>query len=306
MGNEVFINIPGLLSGNPLNKNDSSALLLDSRFATAYNLSAGDSIALNTGGVPTHYLIKGIVKDAEYIYYAPEGLTIPDYERYGFAFINESFIPDFPFNELVVKIKERSFVSQEQVVEDVRNLIGNVSIINRMHQPSYRKIFDTMVGIKQIGLLFSIAFFLVATFVTSITVDRMMENQRLNLGTLRALGYAKKEIIARYSVFGFIITVPSLIIGWFISYGIANMLYDLGTAYYTIEKTGVYYFSFHLFGAVMCVLMIICSAVFFNCNKTLKDITASLLRPKPPKQGKRVLLEKASFFWNRLSFSGKI
>jgi putative ABC transport system permease protein len=305
--NEIFINIPGLLSGNLLNRNDSTALLLDSRFATAYNLSAGNVITLNSSGVSAHWRIKGIVKNAEYLYYAPEGLTIPDYERYGFAFINASSIPDIPFNELVVKIKEESAISQEQVVKDVRNLIGNVNIINRMHQPSYRKISDTMDGIKQIGLLFSIAFFLVVGFVTWITIDRMMEKQRQNLGTLRALGYSKKEITARYSVFGFIITAPSLILSWLISrYGIANMLYELGTTYYTIEKTGVYYFSHHIFGATICVLLIICGAVFFNCGKTLKSTTASLLRPKPPKQGKRILLEKIGFFWNHLSFSGKI
>lgn len=305
--NEALVNVPGLLSGNLLNRNDSATLLLDSRFATAYNLSVGDSITLNSSGVSTHCLIKGIVRSSEYLYYAPEGLTIPDYKRYGFGFVNSSFCPDVQFNELVMTLKDEMDISQEQVTKDIRNSIGIVNITNRMHQPSYRKISDTMAGIKQIGLLFSIAFFLVVGFVTWITIDRMMENQRQNLGTLRALGYAKEEIIVRYSIFGFIIIVPSLILSWFISrYGIANMLYELGTTYYTIEKSGVYYYSYHIFGATMCVLLIILSAVFFNCSKTLKVTTASLLRSKPPKQGKRILLEKFGLFWNNLSFSGKI
>lgn len=304
---KALINIPELVEGNTLEETDTTVLLLDSRLAEAYQLSVGDSLLLSDGTASTSWLIKGIVKNAEYLYYAPEGLTIPDYNRYGFAYTNASAVPDIAFNELILTTSENEDIKQEQIMNDIRQEIGVTNIISRRHQPSYRKIADTMVGIQQVGLLFSIAFFLVAAFITWITIDRLMENQRQNLGMLLALGYSKSEIIMRYSIYGLIISMPSMVLSWFISrYFIANMLYELGTTYYTIDKDGVDYFSFHFFLASLCIIIITCGAIFFSCRKTLNTTSAKLLRPKPPKQGHQILLERMAFLWRNLSFSEKI
>jgi putative ABC transport system permease protein len=82
----------------------------------------------------------------------------------------------------------------------------------------------------------------------------MMENQRQHLGTLRSLGYSKKEIIGRYALFGVLITIPSMILGWVIArYLIAESLYGIGITYYTIEATGVASFTPHFFVSALCV-----------------------------------------------------
>lgn len=301
------INVPELLDGSQLDGSETNALLLDSRFAQAHGLSVGDMITAGEGERQTQWLIKGIVRDVEYVYYAPEGLTVPDYRKYGFAYTNASSLPDVAFNEIILTVNESSTLSQEEIAKIVRETLAGANILSRHHQTSYRKVADAMTGVKQIGLLFSIAFFLTAALVTWITVSRMMENQRQHLGTLRSLGYSKKEITGRYVLLGVLITLPSMILGWVVArYLIAEFLYDIGIAYYTIEATGVTPFTPHFFVAALCVAAITCGGVVLSCLKSLKSTPAALMRPKPPAQGHRILLEKITPFWLRLSFSGKI
>lgn len=301
------INVPELLDGDLLDGSETNALLLDSRFAEAHGLSVDDRITTGDGEGQTEWMIKGIVRNVEYVYYAPEGLTVPDYHKYGFAYTNVSSLPDVTFNEIIFTVNKGSNLSQEEITKAVRETIDGANILSRPHQTSYRKVADAMTGVKQIGLLFSVAFFLTAALVTWITVSRMMENQRQHLGALRSLGFSKKEIMRRYALFGILITIPSMIWGWLFSrYLIAQSLYNVGIAYYTIEATGLKAFSLHLLLSALCVAAVTCGAAVLSCHKSLKSTPSELMRPKPPAQGHRILLERITPFWRGLSFSGKI
>ena len=303
----AVINVPELLSGSELDGSETNALLLDSRFAQAHGLCVNDMIIAGEGEKQTQWLVKGIVRDVEYVYYAPEGLTIPDYHKYGFAYTNASSLPDVAFNEIILTVNRRSELPQEEFANKVRETLEGANILSRQHQTSYRKVADAMTGVKQIGLMFSVAFFLTAALVTWITVSRMMENQRQHLGTLRSLGYSKKEIIGRYAIFGVLITIPSMILGWVIArYLIAESLYSIGITYYTIEATGVKPFTPHFFVSTLCVAAATCCGTMLSCSKSLKSTPAALMRTKPPAQGHRILLERIAPFWRSLSFSGKI
>lgn len=300
------INIPDLLEGELLDGAESNAILLDSRFAEANGLRAGDSIQFGIGNQQRDWLIKGIIRSAEYVYYAPDGMTIPNYQKYGFAYTNSNALPEIPFNEIVLSLQENSENSDEKMTAALRNSLGNVNIINRLHQSSSRYVADDLNGLKPIGMLFPLAFFLTAALITWITVGRMMENQRQHLGTLRSLGYSKREIMGRYGFYGIMLTVPSMIAGWFITRYLAGFLYKTGTTYYTIPNKGVEYFSYHFFLAAFCVALVTYGASWLSCRKSLKSTPASLMRPKPPTQGHRILLERITPFWRNLSFSGKI
>lgn len=301
------INVPELLDGSLLAGNETNALLLDSRFAAAHGLSTGDTIATGEGGEQKQWFVKGIVRDVEYVYYAPEGLTIPDYKKYGFAYTNASALPEISFNEIILTVREKSGASQEIIMTELREELGTVNILSRDHEASYKKVSDSLSGIKQMGLLFSVAFFLTAALVTWITVSRMMENQRQHLGTLRSLGFSKNEIMGRYVLLGVLITIPSMILGWLLSrYLIAQSLYDVGISYYTIEETGIRGFSPHLLISTLCVAVVTCGGTVLTCHKSLQSVPSELMRPKSPAQGHRILLERITPFWRRLSFSGKI
>lgn len=304
---KAAVNMPELLEGSMLAGDETDALLLDSRFAQAHGLSVGDRISTGEEDTRRQWLIKGIVRDAEYIYYAPEGLTVPDYRKYGFAYTNAAALPDAAFNEIILTIPEGSNVSQEEISDQIRGALAGATILAPHHQTSYRKVADAMTGIKQIGLLFSIAFFLTAALVTWITVSRMMENQRQHLGTLRSLGFPKREILGRYAMLGVLIALPSMLLGWALGrYLITDFLYRIGITYYTMQTGGVRAFTPYFFVSALCVLAVTCGGAVLSCRRSLKSTPAALMRPKPPAKAHRILLERFSPFWRRLSFSGKI
>ncbi len=300
------INIPQLLEGQLLDETETKSLLLDSRFAETNGLKPGDTVQFSIDEQQEDWLIKGIIRNAEYIYYAPDGLTVPDYQKYGFAYANASALPSASYNELILSLMDGTKRTTREITVELRNALGSVNIIDRQNQPSSSYITDDLEGIKQIGALFPIAFFLTAALITWITVGRMMENQRQHLGTLRSLGFSKKEILYRYSLYGILITIPSMLLGWIISRYLAKFLYGLGTIRYTIMERVVDTFSVHFFVGAIGVAFVTCSAAFLSCKKSLKSTPASLMRPKPPIQGRRILLEKIPLFWKNLSFSGKI
>lgn len=306
MEGQPEINIPKLLEGQLLDGTETNALLLDSRFAKANGLKIGNRIQLFIGNKQEDWLIKGIVRSAEYIYYAPNGLTVPDYLKYGFAYVNALALPETSYNEIILSFIENTKYTSRTFMEELRKPLGNVTIIDRQNQPSSSYIADDFAGIKQIGALFPIAFFLIAALVTWVTVGRMMENQRQHLGTLRSLGFSKREIMDRYSFYGILITIPSMLLGWILSRYLAKFLYGLGIIRYTIEERGVDTFSLHFFVGAFGVAFVTCGAAFLSCKKSLKSTPSSLMRPKPPAQGRRILLERIPLFWRNLSFSGKI
>jgi putative ABC transport system permease protein len=299
------INLPELLDGSFIDERETGALLLDNRFAEANGISVGDVLFLGAGEGKSAFSVKGIIRSAEYVSYTPNGLTIPDYKKYGFAYTNARSLPQTGFNELVI-IEDR-VTSQADFAAQIRSALGSVSIIDRQRQESVGKIEDDLNGNRQIGTMFPIVFFLTAALVTWITVGRMLETQRQNLGTLRSLGFSKREMISRYMLYGILITVPSMAAGWLVSrYVIAQTLYNIATKYYTLEASGVDLFSWHILAASVGVVLVTCGAVFLTCRKTLSAMPAALIRPKPPAHGHRILLERIVPLWGRLSFSGKI
>ena len=261
-----------------LDGSETNALLLDNRFAEAHALSVGDMLATGEGDGQVLWLIKGIVRDVEYVYYAPEGSTVPDYHKYGFAYTNTFSLPDVAFNEIILTVHEETNLLQEELMTEFRESLGSVNILSRDHQASCRKTSDSLTGIKQIGLLFSASFFLTATLVTWITVSCIMEHQRQNLGTLRSLGYSKKAITRRYALFGVLITILGMVLGWLLSrYLIAQSLYNVGIAYYTIEVTGVEAFSPYLLISALCIAAVTCGGAILFCLKSLKSMPSEAI-----------------------------
>jgi putative ABC transport system permease protein len=299
-----IINVPELLEGEPLTHSGAPELLLDSRFAEANHLSPGDLITLSTGESQESWLVKGIARSAEYIYYAPDGLTVPNHENRGFAYASASSLPQAPWNELVIMLGQEKSV--KEITTLIRKSLGSANIITRAHQPSASYIEDDLMGVSQLGTLFPIVFLLIAALVTWITTGRMMETQRQHLGSLRALGFSKMRMLLSCSLHGAVIAVPGTVLGWIASIHLGEFLLSLSTSRYTLAPESMSPWSIHLLWATMGVAIATLGAALLSCGKSLKSVPASLMRPKPPAPGHRILLERIAPFWRRLSFSGKI
>lgn len=180
-------------------------------------------------------------------------------------------------------------------------------IYDRSHLPEYSGYGDNADRMKAIGEVFPLIFFLVAALISLTTMTRMVEEERTLIGTLKALGYSKKSIAAKYLGYAVLATLTGGIFGVMI--GEKILPYIIITAYKIMYRHlpdveipyNLYY------GVLACVAALLCTvaATIFSCMKELKEQAAELMRPPAPKQGKRVLLEYIPFLWKRLNFTWK-
>lgn len=180
-------------------------------------------------------------------------------------------------------------------------------VLNRDVNESYLSFKNDTQSIGAIGTVFPIIFFLVAALVALTTMTRMVEEQRTQIGTLKALGYSKGTIIGKYLLYAGLASVIGSVIGvflgeftipYFILAAYKTTYYNLGESVVTLNV---------LYAVVASLAAIICTvgATLFACYKELRAVPAQLMRPEAPKSGKRTLLEHVNFIWERLNFGQK-
>ena len=190
---------------------------------------------------------------------------------------------------------------------DLKNF-EKLSQVTKLYESSgFKSLDDDLEKIAIMGKVFPVMFFIVAALVTITTITRMIEEDRTNIGILKALGYSKTTIMKRYIIYSLSATIIGVIIGTllgstliaqvlFAAYG---SLYDLPSLIIEINV---------LYTALATIISVIATVgvTFIITKKELKQKTADLLRPKPAKEGKNIFLEKIPSFWSKLSFLFKI
>lgn len=180
-------------------------------------------------------------------------------------------------------------------------------IFDREDNIGYAEYESNSERIGKIANIFPVFFLLVAGLVCLTTMSRMVEEQRTQIGTLKALGYSKGAIMRHYMVyavsgavvggtagaFGGCVLFPSVIVYAY------SMMYDITKIHFLFEPLNIV-------SAILSMTAAIALTVFFSCSKALKETPASLMRPKAPKAGKRVLIERIPFIWNKLNFFAKV
>ena len=201
----------------------------------------------------------------------------------------------------------------QQKIEDAQKEVDDIEtpewiISDRNDLPEYSDFGDNAERLKNIGKVFPMIFFLVAALISLTTMTRMVEEQRTQIGTLKALGYGKASIASKYLSYAFLATVGGSIAG--VLFG------EKVLPFIIIQAYGIMYWNIgdHMqldyelqYALIASGAAVICTmgATLFSCAKTLAETPASLMRPPAPKEGKRILIERISFIWKHLSFSWK-
>ena len=171
----------------------------------------------------------------------------------------------------------------------------------------YQGYGDNADRMRSIGKVFPVLFFLVAALISLTTMTRMVEEQRVQIGTMKALGYGKAAIAGKYIGYALIATLGGSIFGVLIGEKILPfiIIYAYMILYKHLPAILVpYHMSYALQAsgiAVACTLI----ATIASCYKELAAEPAELMRPAAPKQGKRILLERIGIIWKHLNFTWK-
>lgn len=200
---------------------------------------------------------------------------------------------------------EKKLIDARAKIEDIEN--PKWYILDRHGNAGYKGFIQDTQSIDNIAKVFPVVFFVVAVLISLTSMTRMVEEQRTQVGTLKALGYNKPQIASKYILYASLACIIGGILGMSVGFvflpKVIWMMYEM---MYTISGIQI---SFNwLYGGMGLILISVCiiGATIYAVMKELKYQPAVLMRPKAPKIGKRVLLERMPFIWKKLSFSRKV
>lgn len=210
------------------------------------------------------------------------------------------------------KKANNKFNKAEQKLADAQEKLDSIKnpkwyVFTREDNPGYSAFAENTEKIDALAELFPMIFLLVAILVCLTTMTRLVDEKRTEIGTLKALGYSDTAIVSKFLIYsslaGVVGGAVGIILGVntlpFIIYGAYEMMYTMDPLILNVDYLSV---------VLGMILAILCTAVVaaIACYKTLKHRPSSLMRPKGPKAGKRVLLERITPLWSRLSFNSKV
>ena len=201
---------------------------------------------------------------------------------------------------------EQELIEAKQEVEDISN--PEWYILDRNQNSGYASYIQDTESINNLSIVFPIVFFAIATLVSLTSMTRMVEEERQELGTLKALGYNKFHIMLKYLIYSSLATIIGGVIGIFIGIrlipSVIIKMYKM--MYTTLPDPVIALNSDNSMLGLTLIYICIVGATIYAIVKELSNKPAILLRPKAPKIGKRVLLERITPIWRRLNFSRKV
>ncbi len=204
-----------------------------------------------------------------------------------------------------VKDGERELTKAENKLDDIEN--PKTYVLGRDTNIGYVCFDNDTSIVNSIAKVFPVFFFLVAALVCMTTMTRMIDEQRTQIGVLKALGYSRRRILGKYVFYSASASLIGGVVGFIggsflfpnVIWTAYGMMYDFADLIYVVNP---------LLGALSVLAALICcvGTTIFCCYTELRNVPAELIRPKAPALGKRILLERVPFIWNRLKFLHKV
>ena len=200
----------------------------------------------------------------------------------------------------------------ENEINDAKNEIQNIEkpvwyLLTREDLTGYTSFYESATKVDSIAAVFPIFFILIAFLMAFNTMNRMIEEERSEIGAFISLGIRKSTIAFSYLLYVFIACVLGLVIGLSVGYTlIPRILYTVYAASFTIPELSTYANPYACLIIVLTTIILMSLVVFITLVKDFRLAPATILRPESPKNGKKILLERIKPFWRHLSFSWKI
>ncbi len=215
------------------------------------------------------------------------------------------------YNDAKAEFDEK-IADAEQKLADARAEIADIEkpdtyVLGRETNTGYVCFESDSSIVEGIANVFPVFFFLVAALVCMTTMNRMVEEQRTQIGVLKALGYGEARIMGKYLFYSGSAAFTGCVAGYLA--GIRLFPLVIWQAYGMMYRFGGIVYAFDWATAVLCLAVsLLCSmgTTWASCRHELREVAAELMRPKSPKAGKRIFLEWIPFIWNRMKFLHKV
>lgn len=331
------INVPELVNGEKINIGDKNQVYAEVKDNKIKGYNIGEKVEVNLKEAldlpfecKINVTVKGIVmspltfgKDGEPSYNNPEDTKTPENIveinkldlLENIIYCPKEVCPFLPVGDIYVKIENRNLFNSfsknyekyiEEQKEEITSLLGeNIKIITLDDNYSFKSIISSADKVRGIGNILMIIFLAVTLLVVLSSMMRLMDEERSQIACLKTLGFSSFTIVMKYIFFALVALAVGGAIGFFVGYGVSWLICNIFNYGHVMPPIDVIVNPGYFFLSVGIIIIVTLLATFSLGMKLANNEPAILLRPKVPKSGKRILLEKMPFIWNHLEFKYK-
>ena len=297
-----------VVQGDAYDSKSADGIWLSDRYAGANNIAAGDKLTLEYKNFEIKGEVKGLIKASEHmVCVRDETQIMPDYDTYGYAYISPVFYEKAAGFEYYPQINVISDMSKKAFTDEADDALDRtLLILSKDENISYAGADSEIEEGKTMGSILPVLFLLIAVLTMVTTMHRIAAKEKLQIGTLKALGFKDRRILRHYTSYAFMIgiigSVIGVALGYFVAYMIMNPDGTMGT-YFDMPEWKLYlpWFCYVILAGIILLLTLI---GYLSVKKMLQGTAADALRPYSPKKMKRLLIEKTHIF-DRLSFGAR-
>lgn len=292
--------------GEKFDKN-KSGVWLDEFYAKENNISVGDKILIKYDSFSKEETVLGLINVPDHIYDTKDSSELyPNRKEFGFAYLSINELPEEyqVYNYVMVDVdnKDNVLSVKENIEKNVESALGVIKIQDTASYKTYQGEVDE--GKTYIGV-FSGLFLFIAMLSVITTMNRVIKNERIEIGTLKALGFSNSKVLFQYIGYGFWISLFAAIAGLFLGYFfIGNIFISLEMSFFEVPN-GHPVVKFSGFILALFVVLLVSFITYLSSKSILKENPAESLRKKMPKVKKNSLNLTTKGFLKNLSFSSK-
>ncbi|MDQ0114243.1 putative ABC transport system permease protein [Paenibacillus harenae] len=300
------INTPAMIEGRIPSKKDE--ILLDSHYAKEHLYNVGDQIRISVNERNFTFIVSGLGENVEYA----KKNEIQDHTTYGFAYIAEETVSEildgFSYNEIMIDAQESYDIGElGQAIELQSKRLPYLNQESKERTFSYSKINETIQNNNLMSKVIPFVLFLIEAVILFLTMSRMIDSQRNQVGIMKALGAKNRNIMLHYMGYPVLVGITGSIIGCAIAAFVFVPLVTASSARaYSLPDIQ---FSLSLFSVIPPILFSSAFGIlscYLSGRNILKERAAQAMRPKPPKKMKKLLIERMPGIWSHLSYSYKL
>ncbi|MEX0702529.1 MAG: FtsX-like permease family protein [Planctomycetales bacterium] len=299
-----------LRSGRYFSDERRAETIVSDAFARARKLRPGDRIRLILDNRLQELSIVGTAIGPEYVYLLPPGGLVPDPEHYGVFYLKRSFAEEaFDFeggcNQIIGRLGPEHRDRPAELLDRIERRLepfGVAAVTPRAQQPSHWFLTSELEGLKINVVVLPAIFLSVAALILNVLMMRVAEQQRTIVGTLKAIGYGNGPLLRHYLKFGAAIGLAGGVLGGLSGYALAGLMTRVYLHYFEFPRLVNQPYPAVIAAGVgisaACALL----GTLRGTRMVLRLAPAEAMRPKPPPEGRPILLERWRWLWRRLDF----
>ena len=306
-----------LTSGEAYDGASTDKIWVSDKFAEEKEIKVGDTLTFGSVpgvGASLEFKVAGLVKSGEYMVCVQDSTQLmPDYKMFGYAYITPAAykkicesagLPSPLYAQINVRVNDYEEFSKQKFSEAVNAALGKTMfILSKEESSSYALAHGEVEEGQTMGAVLPVLFLAIAVLTMITTMHRIAAKEKTQIGTLKALGYKNKRILAHYSSYALAIGIVGAALGIALGYGIAYIIMNpsgmMGT--YMDLPYWKLHMPFFCVAVMIAVLFALTLIGFLSVKSMLRGTAADALRPYAPKKMKNLAIEKTKA-WKKFSF----